>query len=250
MRYAVFSDVHAFAPALECVLADAEEQKAEMRICLGDVVGYGPDPSGALALCRANCDMVLAGNHDAAVARRIDASAFILRAQEAVARHRHQLSEEEIDWLANLPMCDVREDFMALHGELHMRGGHLAAGFGYVLNLDDAERLFFALPPECPIVFVGHTHEAVVWKQDANGLTQKLPPNDFVRAPGSRYIVNVGAVGFPRFERETTYAIYDSETGTVTFRRLPFDFKAYYEAMEAQGVESPTWVLDQVDAQN
>lgn len=244
MRYAVFSDVHAYPPALEKVLADAEAQQVEMKICLGDVVGYGPDPVGAVALCRKACDVVVAGNHDAAVARRIDARSFIARAQEAVNWHRNKLSDSEIDWLAGLPMCDAREDFLAVHGELHLRGGRLAAGFGYVLDMFGADAVFAALPPETGLVFVGHTHVADVWAQRVTGMTRQVPPVDFVLASNSRYIVNVGAVGYPRFERETTYVIYDSGEHRITFRHLPFDFADYAKAMDAQGVDPPIWVSD------
>ena len=244
MRYAIFSDVHAYPPALEKVLADAETQRADVNICLGDVVGYGPDPVGAVSLCRAACDAVVAGNHDAAVAQRIDARAFIARAQEAVNWHRSKLSKADIEWLEGLPMSDVREDFVAVHGELHQRDGRLAAGFGYVLEAFGADTVFAALPPEIELVFIGHTHVADVWTQRGRGMVRQAMPTDFVRTPGTRYIVNVGAVGYPRFERETTYVIYDSGTGRVSFRHLPFDFRGYAEAMDAQGVEPPVWVAD------
>ena len=248
MRYAVFSDVHAYPPALEKVLADAEEQQAEVKICLGDVVGYGPDPVGAVALCRKACDVVVAGNHDAAVTRRIDASTFIARAQEAVNWHRGRLSDEEVGWLAELPLSERREDFVAVHGELHLRGGRLAAGFGYVLDMFGAEAVFAALPPEIGLVFVGHTHVTDAWAQRGTGTTRQVPPTDFVLAPSTRYVVNVGAVGYPRFERKTTYVIYDSDTRRVTFRHIPFDFEDYARAMEAQGVVPPLWVADQLRA--
>lgn len=244
MRYAVFSDVHAYPPALEKVLADADAQRADVKICLGDVVGYGPDPVGAVSLCKTVCDAVVVGNHDAAVARRIDARAFIARAQEAVNWHRGKLSAADIEWLAGLPMSEVREDFVAVHGELHLRDGHLAAGFGYVLEAFGADTVFAALPPEIGIVFIGHTHVADVWMQRGPGMVRQAMPADFVRTPGTRYIVNVGAVGYPRFERETTYVIYDSASGTVSFRHLPFDFDDYARAMGAQGVEPPAWVAD------
>ncbi len=236
MRYAIFSDVHAYPPALENVLADAEEQRVDMRICLGDVVGYGPDPAGAVALCRDACDVVLAGNHDAAVSGRISSSAFNPRAREAVNWHRGMLSEADVEWLAALPMSDVREDFIAVHGEVHQRNGHLAAGFGYVIEAFGASRVFMALPRGIDLVFIGHTHVTDVWS-----LGGRVPARDFARTPGRRYIVNVGAVGYPRFQRETTYVIYDSDEGVVAFRRIPFAFDDYSRAMEEQGAEPPLW---------
>jgi predicted phosphodiesterase len=230
------------------VLADADVQRADMKICLGDVVGYGPDPVGAITLCRNACDVVVAGNHDAAVARRIDSSTFIPRAQEAVNWHRGKLSEGDVKWLAGLPMSEAREDFIAVHGELHLRGGRLAAGFGYVLDMFGADAVFEALPSEIGLVFVGHTHVADVWLQSGSGMARQMPSADFVRVPGARYVANVGAVGYPRFERETTYVIYDSEKGSITFRHLPFDFEGYARAMDEQGVEPPIWVVGQLHA--
>ncbi len=244
VRYAIFSDVHAYPKALEKVLAERTVRRADMRVCLGDVVGYGPDPAGAVALCREACDVVIAGNHDAAVAGRIDARSFIPRAQEAVSLHRNMLDEEAISWLAELPMSDLREDFIAIHGEVHQRDGRLAAGFGYVMHGIDAERVFSALPAEISLVFVGHTHAMDVWEQDSQGLIRQLPPSDFRRRKDRRYIVNVGAVGYPRFERETTYVVYDSSKRTVSFRRLAFDFEDYFEAMKRHGIDPPIWLIE------
>lgn len=243
MRYAIFSDVHAYPPALERVLEDAEAQRADMKICLGDVVGYGPDPAGAIALCREACDVIIAGNHDAAVSGRINSRSFNPRARNAVNWHRSRLSDADIEWLAMLPMIDVREDFIAVHGEIHRRGKRIAAGFGYVLEAFGASSVFMALPLEIELVFIGHTHVTDVWSFGG-----RVVARDFVREPGERYIVNVGAVGYPRFQRETSYVIYDSDERSVTFRHIPFDFVGYARAMDEQGVESPLWVADYLNA--
>ncbi len=237
MRYAIFSDVHAYPPALEKVLADAEAQRVDMKICLGDVVGYGPDPAGAIALCREACDVVVAGNHDAAVSGRINSMVFNPRAREAVNWHRSRLSDADIEWLAALPMSDVREDFIAVHGEVHRREKRLVAGFGYVIEAFGASKVFMSLPLDIDLVFIGHTHVTDVWSFGG-----RLPARDLVREPGRRYIVNAGAVGYPRFQRETSYVVYDSDEGRVSFRHIPFDFEDYARAMESQGVEPPIWV--------
>jgi hypothetical protein len=62
--------------------------------------------------------------------------------------------------------------------------------------------------------------------------------------------VNVGAVGYPRFERETTYVMYDSSKRTVSFRHLAFDFEGYFEAMERQGIDPPIWLIDHLREKN
>lgn len=246
MRYALLSDIHAYPPALERVLADTALQKVDRRLCLGDVVGYGPDPVGAVRLCRESCDIVLAGNHDAAVARQISTMFFIPRAQEAVSRHRDLLAEEELSWLAELPLSVVGNGFVAAHGEFHRRGRQMEAGFGYVISGGDARRALEALPPKIQVVFVGHTHAACVWRKNVDGEPDLLPPEDFSLEPSVRYVVNVGAVGYPRSQFETNYVIFDSEARTVTFRHIPFDFEDYCGQLQEAGVEPPPWLTDRL----
>ena len=249
MRYALFSDVHAYPPALERVLEDMEGLDVDLRICLGDVVGYGPDPAGAVALCRERCDSVVAGNHDAAVARQISTAFFIPRAQEAVARHRERLSGEDIKWLAHLPKSITRDGFAAAHGEFHRGWRRAEAGFGYVLSDWDAERTLEALSPQTTLAFVGHTHAACIWRRKDDSLPRLQPPTDFTLEPGIRYVVNVGSVGYPRYHFETNYVIYDSAAHTVVFRHLPFDFEGYSARMARIGVEPPPWLSDHMRAE-
>ncbi len=103
MLYAVMSDIHANPQALARALADAREQGAEKFICLGDVVGYGPDAVGAVALARTSFDVVLMGNHDAATAGLIPAFTFRPEARAGVYRHGHELSDDDLSWLRQLP---------------------------------------------------------------------------------------------------------------------------------------------------
>ena len=247
MRYALYSDVHAFPPALEAVLADAASQKAGVRLCLGDVVGYGPDPSGAVKLCREASDVVVAGNHDAAVAYLVSTSNFIPRAREAVDRHRGQLSGEDTDWLANLPMSVERENFVAAHGEFHRSHGRMEAGFGYVLSAGDAAKTIDALPSGIDVAFVGHTHAACVWAMDPrDGLPRLLPSERFALEEGFRYVVNIGAVGYPRYHNETIYVIYDSKARSVEFRRIPFDYPRYMAAILKEDIDPPLWIVNHI----
>lgn len=241
MRYALFSDVHAYPQALEKALADAAGQNVDFRICLGDVVGYGPDPVGAIDLCRERCEKVLSGNHDAAVVRQISTMFFIPFAKKAVSRHQGQLDELHMDWLAELPMSFINEDFAAAHGEFHLRAGHPEAGFGYILSEWDAERTLDALPPEIKLVFVGHTHAACVWRK-GHSFARLLPDKDFTLEPDFRYVVNVGSVGYPRNQYETNYVIYDTEERSVTFRHIPFDFDDYVARLERSGSGQPLWL--------
>ena len=96
MRYAIISDVHANESALRAVLADAADMRAEKIVCLGDVLGYGPDPVSALELVYRKAHVCLAGNHDDAVSGRYPVEDFTSFAAAAVERHRAALAPSAV----------------------------------------------------------------------------------------------------------------------------------------------------------
>ena len=236
MKYAILSDVHANPVAFEAALADAREQGAEKILCLGDVVGYGPDPIGAVARVRAECDVVLMGNHDAAVADVIPYWNFIPAATRGVERHKAELNREDIAWLKSLPYTYATRTFLCAHGT----ADH-PEEFGYILRVHEAEWAFRAMG-ERRLLFVGHTHAAMWVTRNPDGPLDVHGPEDFTLNAGTPYIVNVGSVGYPRNDGETIYVIYDTRTRRVVFRHLPFDFAGYVSAMESKKIQLPTWL--------
>ena len=218
MRYAVFSDVHANPAALGKVVSDARRCGAEKFVCLGDTVGYGPLPSEAVAAVRSVADLVLCGNHDAAVAGTLDAADFIDLAGEAVTRHKSALSAEDIAWLKSLPPSAEAAGAAFAHGDLTDPGV-----FNYVDSEEAAAENFAATNAQ--IVFVGHTHVPEMFIVGASGAVHRLEPQDFVAEEGKRYIVNVGSVGYPRESNGvclSSYVLYDTDEKAVRFRFLPF----------------------------
>lgn len=218
MLYAVISDIHANSSALRHVLADAHAQGAESIVCLGDVVGYGPLPAEALSLTRSSCALTLAGNHDDAVSGRIDASAFINLAGDAVSRHRDALSAEDLAWLKDLPYTGRIDGALLAHGDFFD-----PKNFYYIEKKDDAVANFEATDAE--LMFVGHTHVPAIFVTGKSGSVYSLAPQDFTLEAGKRYIVNPGSVGYPREangECFSSYILYDSTERTIRFRFLPF----------------------------
>jgi len=218
MRYAVISDVHANESALAKVLADARAAGAGEVVCLGDVVGYGPSPSEAVALVRSSCRTVIAGNHDDAVSGRGGIEEFIDLAGDAAARHRDALSSDDISWLKSLPYTCRFGAAVAAHGDLFD-----PPKFYYVENDVDAKATFDATDSQ--LVFVGHTHVPCIFLTGHSGAIYRTPPQDFTLEDGKRYIVNPGSVGYPREcdgKCLSTYVIYDDEEKTVEFRSIPF----------------------------
>ena len=237
MRYAIISDVHANEAALRAVLTDAVDARADKIICLGDVLGYGPDPVAALELVYRRAHVCLAGNHDDAVSRRFPVEDFTDFASAAVARHRTALSQEAIDWLRRLPYTCEFEGFACVHGDFSD-----PKHFNYILEPQDALPSWNERSEQ--LLFVGHTHQPGIFVIGASGIPHLLAGADFTLEDGKRYIVNPGSVGYPRSGAcRSCYCIYDDQSRTVFFRTLPFDLDSYAEKMHGQGLNEAPWML-------
>lgn len=244
MRYAILSDVHANESALRAVLQDAADAQADEIVCLGDVLGYGPDPVAALELIYRRAHVCLAGNHDDAVSGRFPVEDFTDFAAAAVERHRRALAPEALDWLAHLPhVCafgghdgDPAGAFACAHGDFAA-----PERFDYVLEPPDALPSWRARTE--PLLFVGHTHQPGIFVLGPSGEPHALAPIDFALEPGKRFLVNVGSVGYPRIgECRSFYCIYDDAVRTVVFRSLPFDLEGYAVQMHGQGLDEVPWM--------
>jgi predicted phosphodiesterase len=222
MIHAVISDIHANAIALEAVLADAASCGAGSVVCLGDIVGYGPEPEKAVDAIRRSAAATVAGNHDDAVSGRFDPADFIDLAADAVARHREALSGGSIEWLKSLPYVFEGGTFVCAHGDFTS-----PKTFEYVIDEDQAAANFAARREQ--LMFVGHSHVPGIFVIGASGKVHQLAPADFTIEDGKRYIVNPGSVGYPRTDGgicESTYVLFDDKERTVTFRRLPFSVRS------------------------
>ena len=225
MIYAVISDVHANAIALDAVLVDARKRGAERIVCLGDVVGYGPEPNEVAERVRKACHATVAGNHDDAVSGRGNADDFNEFAANAAARHRAEISSENRAWLATLPYVFAEGGFACAHGEFSS-----PPDFDYVFNAGDAIPSWRMRDEQ--LLFVGHTHAPQVFVLYADGLPRTFAPHDFTLEEGRRYVVNPGSVGFPRGGGSNlcSYCTYDSDSRAVAFHFLPFDLRGVMPA--------------------
>ena len=222
MVYAIISDIHANAIALSAAMKDAHACGATKILCLGDIVGYGPEPEATVTAIRTKAALAIAGNHDDAVSGRLDSSDFIDLAADAVSRHREMLSEENLTWLKNLPHVFKGKSFSCTHGDFTS-----PETFEYISNEDEARANFASCKAQ--LMFAGHTHTPGIFLTGASGRVYSLPPTDFTIEEGKRYIVNPGSIGYPRTIGnicESTYVLYDDEERTITFRRIPFTVRS------------------------
>lgn len=231
MQYAIFSDIHAYPPALMKVLAEVDARRVDQTICLGDVVGLGPDPAGAVELCQ-KLDICVSGNAD----------------QDYAATQSNGLSDEQILWLSRLPKIHFGNGFICTHKKFVIEKGEVVPGFGYLFRPEDADESLDAIAENFKIAFVGHTHEPCIWERDESGgaPSRCLALERFILQEGFRYVVNVGTVGYPRHSGCTSYVIYDDDAATLEFHHMEFDFKAYLEAFENAIMKAPQWVEERI----
>ena len=208
MRLAVLSDIHANLEALRAVLREADQRGADTVVCLGDVVGYGPDPEACIDLVRERCDATVMGNHDAAVALETGADILPRDGQVAAAMHRGLISAEQRAWLAGLPLVAEGHGVTLAHASPDRPGEWLRLdSFGAIKAQFDAF--------ETAVCFIGHSHKPAV-VSDAVGVTR-------VR-PGHRYLINVGSVGQPRDQDpRAAFGLFDTEATEYELVRVHYD---------------------------
>lgn len=236
MKYAIISDVHANPAALKAVLSDVRQQKADRVICLGDVTGYGYDALEAYDLIKEYGDVWLLGNHDAACAG-VDSDVLTRENPhyDTDIAARKELGRARLSVIRQLPYTFSDGVFVCTHGDFVD-----PRMFDYILSADDA-RLNFAASDKA-LMFIGHTHEAKVWVENPSGELETFGGRSFPLRDGYRYIVNVGSVGYPRHDFFSSYAIFDSDNGTVNFRKLDFDFAGYIEEFAKRNLTLPPWL--------
>lgn len=221
MLVAVLSDIHANLEALTTALNLAEKHRADSVICLGDVVGYGPDPAGCIDLIRTTCEACVLGNHDEAVAFGKGIGVLPKDAQSVVRMHQRALSENDLDWLRELPLRYEAYDLTFVHASPESPEKWYRLGSFHAVQ---AQFTFF----EGPVCFVGHSHKSAVVSNTFGVLR--------VRA-GHRFLVDVGSVGQPRDgDPRLAFALFDTDKFSCEFIRAHYDIERTAGRMKEEGL--------------
>jgi predicted phosphodiesterase len=215
MRFAIFSDTHGNLEALEAVLADARERRCTHFVCLGDIVGYNANPHECVERIRELDCPTVKGNHDEQASLSLSTSDFNELAERAIQWTRDNLTEEDKQWLRELPLQKKVRDFTIVHATLDT-----PAQWGYVFNnLDAAASFTYQHTTAC---FFGHTHVPMVFIRDEGVRREWI---DHIRIePTKKYLINMGSVGQPRDGNwRAAYCIYDIENNLVEQLRVKYD---------------------------
>lgn len=218
MRYGIFSDTHANIEALTAVLAAYEDESIDRFVCLGDTVGYGASPNECCDLIREKSAFTILGNHDAAVAGRMDYSYYYDAARNALDMHADALKDVNMAWLKELPY-EVRENELSF-----CHGSPIALeDFEYIFSTEQAARCLEIWDELATATFIGHSHLCKAFALTENEVFEVVAETFEVR-PDHRYIISVGSVGQPRdYDPRASYTIYDTDKHTFEFKRVAYD---------------------------
>ncbi len=228
MRILILSDLHANYHALDAILRAAGQ--FDQIWCLGDVVGYGPEPNECIERLRAFDLVCLAGNHDLAVAEKLGLDDFNPDAREAVYWTRTQITYAHTNWLAALPTHTT----LAAHGITLVHGSPRDAVWEYIMTPPVARACLAQM--ETPIGFNGHTHVPYLFGKplyESGVIAEPLPARLTLTQGGDRWLINPGSAGQPRDEDpRAAYALLDLATLTLTHHRVQYDVAATQKLMK------------------
>jgi diadenosine tetraphosphatase ApaH/serine/threonine PP2A family protein phosphatase len=249
LRRALISDIHGNLEALEAVLADIQTQDVQEVFCLGDVIGYGPNPCECIDLVMEHTRVCILGNHDQGAL--FDPDGFNIGAEKAIFWTREQLenprdrtaNEKRWDFLSTLPRTHRQGDFLFVHGSPR----NPLAEYIFpedIYNHRKMERQFQLVEKYC---FQGHTHVPGVFTEGFQFYSPEDVGHEYTLGEG-KVLVNVGSVGQPRDgDPRACYSILEDGLGPsgervgaalLTFRRLPYDFettiKKIYDVTELE----------------
>jgi putative phosphoesterase len=211
MKIAIISDIHGNLEALNAVLSKIDSTAVQTIYCLGDIVGYGPNPNECVELIRSRAIPAISGNHDKAVTGELSIDNFSQIATAGVIWTQSVISDQNIEFLKHLPYSIQAHDIHFVHSS-----PDYPEEFRYLLSAEDARESFDYFTD--PLCFIGHTHRPTIFCED--GITKEI-------SRGKKFIVNVGSVGQPRDGNwKACFVLMDTEQYTLEYVRVEYDVES------------------------
>jgi len=236
MRFLVLSDIHANLTALNAAL-EASSGRWDKALCLGDVVGYGPDPNEVVERLRTLDAVTIRGNHDKVGSGLTSPDDFNPVARAAAMWTRNHLAPENREYLEKLPLGPLSlNGFSLVHGAIRDEDEYVVA---------PAQALESLIEAPAQVTFFGHTHLQGGFALGADNRVSSLqlrpPPGQksikLTIEKGTNYLLNPGSIGQPRDgDARAAFAIADSDAGEVEFWRVPYAVESVQLRMERAGL--------------
>ena len=216
----LLSDIHGNIEALNAVLEQISKLSKHRIVCLGDIVGYGPDPERCLAELRKRNATIIAGNHDAAVAGELSLDLFSKMARASAHWTRNQLSEEQRKFLRDLPRSVKIDPLYGVHGTPQ------DPMMEYLLNSAQARQAHDKI--DSRLLAVAHTHEPALFREDRDDQFQKITISDDTSiswnpAESRNVVINPGSVGQPRDgDPRASFAVVAPNSAEIRWQRIKY----------------------------
>ena len=247
MRIAVISDIHGNATALRQVLEDIDSCGADTIICLGDTIGYGPEPEAAITMLRQRNIASIKGNHELAVNNPGFLEWFNPAARLSLEKTINTISPANQEYMTRLPHYITAFGCRFVHGF----PPDSPTTYMFEVSAEETEKIMAEMSE--PICFIGHTHELAIIVYYAPPVDQNasdalfreksidtiIPDGKKIRFldPKRKHIINVGSVGQPRDgTSDAKYVIFDNEAWRLEIRHVPYDVNDTIKKIHAAGL--------------
>jgi predicted phosphodiesterase len=261
MKVAIVADIHSNATAFKAALDDVG--KVDMVWCVGDIVGYGPDPVECIDIIRAIPHICIAGNHDVCVAGGPDDGRFNQDALAACEWSRSKLDDDHKAFLLDLPLeAEPVQDVLLVHGapgssntnddtgtnyetpgnpdDIETNGASRTAKlWEYITSTWQAEEILSVTPFK--LIFVGHTHVPLLFKKSENKEVEFLPliAGESVKLDlvSNKYLINPGSVGQPRDgDARAGFMLFDTDSSVIEYRRVEYAVEEVLDRIRSGGL--------------
>ncbi len=236
---ALISDIHGNLEALEAVLREIRHQGVDDIWCLGDIVGYGPDPVACTDLVRRNCSLTLMGNHDWAllnspVGFNSLATAMVYKTKEWMRITDESTNQDQERWsfLSQLPLSSETDGVMLVHASPRAELSEYILPSDVTYDPDKFEEIFGMIDRAC---IVGHTHLPCVITEELD-LISVRGENATVEIREKKMIVNIGSVGQPR-DGDNRACFVTLADDCVRYKRVPYNFRRTMDKIGRLGEE-------------
>lgn len=232
MRIAVISDIHSNLEAFTQVLTDIENSNIDTVVCLGDNIGYGPEPNKVVALIRDHNIMSIMGNHELAVIDRNYLACFTPLARRSLLRTIELLSEETVIFISRLKPFLICYDCRFVHGF----PPDSATTYLHQVSDDELQVAFEQMQER--ICFIGHTHHLEITECKNQIITRAPLAKSLINLNReSQYIINIGSVGQPRDgNNNAKYIIWDTSKYSIEIKFVPYDIPSVINKIIAAGL--------------
>lgn len=231
MKIAILADIHGNFEALKAVSSDMIQFAVDRVVCLGDNVGYGPDPDAVVTFIRQKGYESVLGNHEFALKDQRGRRWLNFQAAENNKRTGELLSQENLDYSCNLP------SFLQYEKGYFVHGFPKDSVFRYLQKQNDARVIQLFDEHDESIFFVGHSHELqLVFEQDGTVVRSEIKKGKIRLNHNKKYIVNCGSVGQPRDgNKNAKYVLWDSEAGEIEVRSVPYNAQKTIDKIKERG---------------